>query len=290
MKSLYKGLALLLLPAACARSNPAVVPSPDIPRSSSPVVSPPSGSWNLLPDTTLHSYASRVFTTLELQGPAGVVRDSYAVALDFSLQIEQGTGVPRVTGRIDRLQREPGIRPVETEPVTALPFPFSGHIASGGLILDSAGNRAVAVIADCENAAFNQMNVIQRNISNPPLTLRPGTSWTDSSTVSTCSGTIPVELTTIRIYTVIGGAQAPEGATIVVERSERTRAKGEGTQGQHRIGIDAAGTGSTRLYLEPASGLLRLAEGKSKTVITVRSSGRLQQFVQTVEERTARVR
>jgi hypothetical protein len=290
MKILYSGLATLLVSAACVRSNPAAAPPSEIPQSSSPAVSPASGSWSLIPDEGFHSYASRTVTTLELQGATSAIRDSFAVALDYSLRIQQDTGLPRVTGTIDRLQREPRSRLSETEPAAVLPLSFSGRISSGGLMLDSAGGRAVAIIADCENAGLNQMSVIQRNISSAPLTLRPGTSWTDSSTVSTCSGTVPVELTTVRTYTVIGGAQAPEGAAIVVERSERTRAKGEGTQGQHRIGLQATGTGSARLYLEPASGLLRLAEGKSRTAITIRSSGRLQEFAQTVEERTTRVR
>ena len=289
MKILYNGVAMLLFSAACARSNPAAAPSSDLPQSSSPVVSPASGSWSLIPDEGLHSYASKIITTLELQNTTGIVRDSFVVTLDFSMRI-QDVASPRITGTVDRLHREPESRPSETEPAVALPLSFSGRITSGGLILDSAGGRPVALVAACESAGLNQMSVIQRNISSAPLELRTGTNWTDSSTVSTCSGTVPVELTTIRTYTVIGGAPAPEGATIIVERSERTRARGEGTQGQHRIGLQATGTGSARLYLEAASGLLRLAEGKSRTAITIRSSGRLQQFVQIVEERTTRVR
>lgn len=265
-------------------------PSPDILQPSSSVTSPVSRSWTLVPDESLHSYASRVLTTIELQEEAGVVRDSFSVTVEFSMRLQRNGQLPRVTGTLDRLQRDPENRGPQTESPAALPLAFAGHIASGGLTLDSVAGRAIATVADCENPGLNQMGVIQRNISITPLTLRPGTAWTDSSMVKACSGTIPVELTSVRIYTVTGEAQGALSGAIVVERSERIRATGEGAQGQHRIGLQATGSGSARLLLEPASGLLRLAEGESRTAIVIRSSGRQQQFVQTVRERTTRVR
>lgn len=290
MKFFHYGIGLFLLSTACMRSNPAAASSPDILQPSSPVTSPVSRSWTLVPDESLHSYASRVLTTVELQEEAGVVRDSFSVTVEFSMRLQRNGELPRVTGTLDRLQRSPENRDPQTEPPAVLPLAFAGHITSGGLTLDSVAGRAIATVTDCENPGLNQMGVIQRNISIAPLTLRPGTAWTDSSTVKACSGTIPVELTSVRVYTVAGDAQGAPGGAIVVERSERIRATGEGTQGQHRIGLQATGSGSARLLLEPASGLLRLAEGESRTAIVIRSSGRQQQFVQTVRERTTRVR
>lgn len=242
-----------------------------------------------MPDESLHSYTSRALTTVELQ-EAAVVRDSFVVTLDFSIRVQRNGEFPRVTGTLDRLQREPGGRTSQAGPAVALPLAFTGRVASGGLTLDSVAGRVITTVTDCENPGLNQMSVVQRSVSIAPLLLRPGTSWTDSSTVKACSGTIPVELTAIRTYTVAGEAQEAAGAAIVIERSERIKAEGEGSQGQHRIGLQATGSGSARLLLEPGSGLLRQAEGESKTVIVIRSSGRQQQFVQTVRERTVRVR
>ena len=266
------------------------MPSPDTPQPSSPITSPRTGNWALTPDENFHSYTSKAVTTLELREEAGMVRDSFAVTLDFTMRIHRNTESSRVTGTLDRLQREAGNRASQAEPPVAMPFSFTGRVTSGGLFLDSAGGHAVATVADCESAGLNQMGVVQRNLSVVPLMLQTGTSWIDSSTVTICSGSIPVEFTSVRTYTVAGEIRESGDGAIVVERSERTRATGEGTQGQHRVGLQATGSGSARLFLEPATGLLRLAEGESRTAITIRSSGRQQQFVQTVKERTTRVR
>ena len=288
MKLLHYGLSLLFLSAACTRSNPAAVPSPDISQPLPAATFPTTRSWTLTPNEEFNSYSSRAVTTLELQETGNTVQDSFVVTLDFTVRIQRDEDLSRVTGTLDRLHREPEVLPSPTELPVVMPFSFVGRVSSGGFTLDSAGGRATATVPDCENAGLNQMSIIQRNLALAPLTLATGTTWTDSSTVATCSGTIPVELTSIRTYTIAGEARGPGDISIAVDRSERIRAAGEGAQGQHRIGLQATGLGSARLFLDPASGLLKLAEGETRTTITVHSSGRHQRFLQTVRERTTR--
>ena len=265
-------------------------PSPDASLPSLPVVSPSVRSWTIMPDGESHAYTSRAVTTLELRTDSGAVRDSFTIVLDFSARVEQSEAVSRIGGTIDRLERQSHAQASEAEAATGLPLPFSGRILSGGLVLDSLAGRVVGTVADCENAGLNQMAVVQRNLPVVPFVLRTGMSWTDSSTVAACTGTVPVQLTTVRNYRVLGEARNSGSPAIVLDRTDRITATGEGTQGQHRIGVQAAGTGSARIFLEPGTGLLKLNEGEYRTEVVVRSSGRLQRFVQVAKERTTRTR
>ena len=290
MKVFHAWLSLFLLSTACARGTPILEPSPDVSLPSSPAISPSARAWTVVPDGEPHTYTSRATTTLELRTDTGAVRDSFTVITEFGARVEQSEAASRIAGSINRLDRQSHIRALDAEAVAGLPLQFTGRILSGGLVLDSVAGRAIGIVADCENPGLNQMAVVQRNLPVVPLVLRTGMSWTDSSTVATCTGSVPVRLTTVRSYTVLGEGRNSGTPVIALDRTEKITAIGEGAQGQHRIGVQAAGTGSARIFIQPGTGLLELNEGEYRTEVLVRSSGRLQRFVQAVRERTTRTR
>jgi len=171
-----------------------------------------------------------------------------------------------------------------------LPFPFTGQSAGSAFILRPASLSAQNSTIDCNTSAPAVLTVLQRVIMVPPTELTSGMTWSDSSSVSTCSGPIMVSLTTIRSYTVLGETEDRGMKLIAINRVERTHSSGEGSQSQHRMIIKATGTGSGILRLDQHSGLLVNAETQYRADVEVTSSGRVQRFTQVVRERTALVR
>ena len=135
---------------------------------------------------------------------------------------------------------------------------------------------------NCERPLLNRLAVIRRGILAIPAILSRNQAWTDSSTTSACSGNIPVQLTVVRTCRAAGES----GGVVLVDCEERTASSGEGSQGQHRINLQARGTGDLRFSLDRTTGEVVSVTGSSRTEIDVGSSGRVQRFVQTVQGRT----
>jgi len=87
-----------------------------------------------------------------------------------------------------------------------------------------------------------------------PGQLSTGVSWKDSTDLQGCQAGIPTSIRTTRSYLVSGDASYEGHPVLVVLRSDTTRAKGEGGLQQHRVSIDATGTGTAVYYLDSATG------------------------------------
>jgi hypothetical protein len=95
---------------------------------------------------------------------------------------------------------------------------------------------------------------------------------------------IPAQSTIISNYFVVGDTTINNAMILQIQRTDSLSANGEGADGQHRILVTAAGTGSGTLYLDVATGrLVGLFEVQS-TRVNVTTSGRMTQFVQHTTE------
>ena len=247
-------------------------------------------SWSFLPDSQPHHYSSVVTTLLELRTDTGTTKESLETTTDFTLAFSRSSSdsVPvRVTGSIDGLRLKGNGRTGQDTDFPFRPFSFSGQIDSGSLSLDSAGGAAFQIITACDSIGLNAVTGLNRNIVVLPRVVSTGMTWTDSSTVPGCSGGIPIQLTAVKSYRVIGETGTP--GTIEIGRNDRVRAVGEGAQGQHRVMIQAAGTGSARILIDRSSGMLSQMEGEQKTDVIVTASGRSQHFIQAVREKTVAI-
>jgi hypothetical protein len=99
-----------------------------------------------------------------------------------------------------------------------------------------------------------------------------------------CQGLIPLEISLIRNYQVIGETKTPNHPAILINRSDSTRASGEGSQGQHRIRIEGIGTGQTKIYVDRETGQLINAESEQLMRILTQTSGRETAFIQQTKE------
>lgn len=279
---------LLLLLAGCTRSSSTSGPS-DLPPviSTSPSSVPTTasrGTWTLTADTHIHRYTSTIRTNLELHSQTGPTRDSISQVFTFNLAITPLPPSITLSGTVEAFSAQSGSRITGPADPVLTPFHFTGQVTNGAAILKPEPLASTASPSNCTNPALAILSAIQRTVILTPQELTSGMTWTDSSSMDLCSGTIPVTATTTRVYRVIGEVNHPKGRLLLVERTEKTITAGEGSQQQHRVILTSEGTGSARLYLDPKTGRLVETEGSYRTTLTVNTSGRTQTFTQAIRE------
>ena len=279
--TVFLAFVYLLIVTGCARGGST---APSVPEPQRPpglpdrgVVTEGTTSWSFSPSSTPGSYVTTESTTVTLDN----ARDSSITITSYTLLTRQRDSVTGVQGTLDRISSSANT----ANAIESLPFPFTGFILNGGLVIDSIRGQRIPGVMTCENPMLNHLASIRRNIFTlPSTTLTKNQTWTDSSTVPACSGSIPVQITSIRSYRVVGETEG----VVLVERQDKTVATGEGAQGQHRIFLTARGSGSTQLRLDRLTGEVLSTSGTSQTEVDIGSSGRLQRFVQVVRDHTVR--
>jgi hypothetical protein len=230
-------------------------------------------SWTFTPDYSPHSYIFVESTTVVLDSR----RDSSVTQTAFTVTYRPSDTHTAVRGTIEQISM------ASEAPIEALPVSFSGTLRNGGFTIDSIRNEPLPTVLTCNSSALSRLSAVRRTLFVPPPGISRNQVWTDSSTVPACSGTIPVQVTSVRTYRVIGESDGK----VVVDRQDRIVASGEGAQGQHRVTIQSRGSGSSRLLIDPMTGALTSATGISQLEVAVGASGRVQRFVQVVRDHVA---
>ena len=136
-----------------------------------------------------------------------------------------------------------------------LPVQISGSFTDSSLTINTG------VTGSSCNTIGSMLAADLRNLLIAfPEQLSTGVSWKDSTDVQGCQAGIPTAAHTIRSY-VVSGATFYEGhPVLVILRADTTHARGEGGLQQHRVSIDAAGTGTAIYYLDSTTGrVMRLS-------------------------------
>ena len=182
------------------------------------------------------------------------------------------------SARIESISIEGGQRTASVPESIRLPFSYTGHVQQGKLTVDLESHSPVT---DCSNEALSAMAIVQRTVVPTPLFLQKDMTWTDSTSASTCSGSIPVSSITSRHYKVIGTMDNG----ILIEQQNKTFSTGEGIQGQHRVRLHSEATGTIQLVINPQTGTLVESSGTHITSVVVTASGRDRKFTQITRER-----
>jgi hypothetical protein len=117
-----------------------------------------------------------------------------------------------------------------------------------------------------------------------PGQLSTGVSWKDSADVTGCQAGVPTSTHTTRSYVVSGNASYDGQPVLVILRTDTTRAKGEGGLQQHRVSIDAIGTGTALYYIDTASGRIVGLTINQLLDLGVTASAKRSQFTQTSKQ------
>lgn len=284
------GVFVLLL-TACVRSTqsspaePASPPTNDRPAVPKVVSTRP---WTLIPTSAVKHYVSNGTSALELQSDTAATKASITTTASFSLSASREAGFTRIHGTLNSFLAQPSGRILQADQLSGLPLVFTGRLISGGFSLDSINGQPPRA-GDCRNHDLNSLSIIRQSLIAVPDVLTPGLTWVDSSTVSACSGSIPLQLTAVRAYTAVGETSVDGSPVIAIDRIDRFTASGEGAQGQHRVTVLTRGTGSAKIYVDRTSGLLNSSNVELQARVTVTASGRTQIFSQIVKERTVLV-
>ena len=113
-----------------------------------------------------------------------------------------------------------------------------------------------------------------------PGELSSGVSWKDSADVKGCQAGVPTSAHTVRSYIVSGEASYEGRPVLVIVRADTTRAEGEGGLQQHRVSIDATGTGTALYYLDTTAGRIVHLAVEQLLNLGVTTSARQFQFKQ----------
>ena len=160
-----------------------------------------------------------------------------------------------------------------------LPVQISGSFTDSTLTInpDTAGGK-------CNAVTSMLMTDLRNLLIRFPAQLSTGVSWKDSTDVTGCQAGVPTATHSIRSYVVSGNASYDGHPVLVVLRTDTTRAKGEGGLQQHRVSIDAVGTGTALYYLDTTTGRIMRLTIDQLLDLGVTASARQSRFKQSSKQ------
>lgn len=244
-------------------------------------------SWRITPTSQSQAYSSVLTTVITEAGAPAARRDSLTTQVSYSIGATAIADNVSFSGIVTSFSTS-GSSPEASELPLTLPFSFSGQWNNHEITFQRLNS--AAGVNSCADLSQTPLSVVQRNLILLPLELVDQQTWTDSTSLSVCSGILPLNLTTIRSFHVAGESEINGVPVLMIDQNERTFSKGEGSQGQHRIIVESQGTSTGRFYLDRQSGQLLTANLTSKASVSIQSSGRIQHFQQNSTTVTQRAR
>jgi hypothetical protein len=277
--------AVFFIACTTARNSPPVaVPKPPSPVEETP--SPPaisrSGVWSFKYRPGINRYQA--------------VRNATITRLDTAENTELSTNTSHEVMTLDSAElgvnfvavidsfattTQGLIGPVQPVP---LPVQISGSFSPIGLTINDqpAGEKC--------NPVHSVLFADLHNLLVPfPQQLSAGMSWTDSVAIQSCPAGIPTVSHTTRAFTVRGEITYGGQPAVMVQRVDTTHAEGEGGLQQHRLSIDAHGTGTAVYYLDVASGRIVHLSIDQTLILGVTGSSRRYQLKQDSKQEFAAV-
>lgn len=245
-----------------------------------------SGPWSFQPFSGSQTYRSISKTTLQPSSDPHQDQDTGLIAMQFTIRLDQFQIPAALSGQIDSLLITPGSRVGTNLGRINLPIKFKGTITEGKLSLSlESGPPTQPQSYKCLDPAITLLGEIRSQTLLLPLHLSAGSAWSDTITTVACSGTNVLSRTkTVRTYTVPGEVNRIGHRVLLIERAENIDLTGSGSQGQHQITLAGEGQGISKIYLNLTTGLPFTIQSRQNLRVTITSSGRIQSFVQTVEQ------
>jgi hypothetical protein len=271
----------------CASSSPVSSPTPPTPTPETIQGTPtnpahPTVLWKITPTSQSHTYSSLVSTVITEVGPPTSRRDSLTAEALYSISLTRRADTLSVSGLMLSFAVK-GETPEISEPQLTFPIPFTGTVTSRSIKIQRSAGQALSSNS-CSNGSEASLKTVRRTLFLLPLEITDQQTWTDSTSSNVCSGTLPLILTSIRTFRVSGELELDGFPALVIDENEKTFSKGEGSQGQHQIFVEAQGSTSGRLYIDRSSGQLLTANLTTTSSLSIQSSGRVQHFLQSSTE------
>jgi hypothetical protein len=278
----------VLFVTGCRPSSRVTTPAPDteVPSPTLPAIIPSGrNAWTISPTTVQHDYIALTSARIDIDSSTVASYDTLSSRIEFSLAEAGLTGSRDFSGIVKSLQFTGGRSTGSSSLPGDLPYAFSAHWTNDTLVLGRSSIQRPDAINDCTHSAvLSVIPTLERALVSPPTTVQRGTSWTDTVSVPSCAGSVPIRLTVIRTYLVAGEGNLHGMSTILAERKDKTVFSGEGAQEQHLVKVTGGGTGSAELHLDALTGILLQSDGEQASVIVITTSGRTRKFRQSIRE------
>jgi hypothetical protein len=254
---------------------PSAVRRPVQPTPSPPLPNPvPSagGAWTINRSSGAISYQISRSAAIESQSDSNPHREISTNTAHEHVTLDMGGDTIRFTAIIDTSSTttQGTIGPVQP---LQLPVQLSGLQIGDSLTIstDSITERcnpiSSALSADLHNLLVGF-----------PVQLSQGSNWRDSLELTTCQGMIPTTVHIVRSYVLSGEANYQGLPVLVVQRRDSINAHGEGAQQQHRVILDASGTGNATYYLNPQNGFILRLNTEQNLDLVITTSGKINRF------------
>jgi hypothetical protein len=244
-------------------------------------------TWRINPVAEAEKYSSVLTTQIQQTGNSGK-QDSLTVTTLYSVSIDRATDVTSLTGKIEAFTVQAGEQIGSSASEIQSPVFFSGKFTGQELELESLTSTNHTYSLTCDDVSLTSLATVYRNTFISPLEIFSGQTWQDSTSYTVCSGSLPLSVVSIRNYRLAGETILDGIPALIISQNEKTFSRGEGSQGQHKILVEARGTTTRRLYLDRNSGILLSSSADSKTMLSIRTSGRVENFVEISKENTTR--
>jgi hypothetical protein len=280
-----KSSALHLLPFlvfGCAGAVRQPQPSVPEPGGQEPTIQiPPVHSWLFSYASGVASYKVTRSAVVEKVSDPSSTREVTTNLTHETLTLEQAGDTIQFTMVADTFATTTQnlVGPAQISPV---PIQVSGILVHDTLrIADDPGG------TPCRPS----QSVIRADVYNVvvpfPARLEQGMVWADSLEISGCQAAVQTTAHSRRSFHVSGEASYDGRPVIVVERTDTLQAHGEGAQQQHRVVLDASGTGSVLYYLSPSTGQILHATVAQELSLAITASGKVDSFRQSLKQEFA---
>jgi hypothetical protein len=276
---LLSGFAL-----ACggARSAPPSAPSPlhvsPIPQPAVPVA-PTAGlsSFKYAPGTVRYRISRSA--VIESTGPDSLAHREISTNITHELlSLESVDQAINLTALIDTsATTTQGL--IGSVQSIQLPVQISGSFTDSALTVNTE-----ATDGKCNAVSSMLVTDLHNLLIAFPERLSTGVSWKDSTDVQGCQAGVATSAHTTRSYVVSGEASYDGHPVLVILRTDTTGAKGEGGLQQHRVSIDATGTGTALYYLDTAAGRIVRLTVDQLLDLNVTASARRSHFKQSSKQ------
>lgn len=270
--------------AACASPGPPVrtapPPSPVVPESI--ITTPGSWSFSLAPGTV----AYRIQRTAAIEQSDSVTTREISTNSTYeSITLEPASDTIRFTAAVDTFSTttQGAIGAVQSTP---LPLQVSGTLVADSLNVISADS----IAGKCNPVETALITDLRNLLPRFPTPISTGSSWSDSTDSLGCQGSISTRTHVTRSYRVVGESTYEGTRILIVQRTDSIQATGEGAQQQHRLLLDAKGTGTATYYLDVNSGRVLHLSVSQDSNLTVMASGKTSHFRQNAKQEFALVR
>jgi hypothetical protein len=271
---------LAYLSAACTAStvpqSGRPIPSPSLPNPA-PIPSA-AGPWTFNYAPGAIAYQISRTAGIESQSDSGSHREISTNTTHELLTLELAGDTIHFTAIIDTSSTttEGAIGPVQLVP---LPVQLSGLLTGDSLIIS-----ADSIAEKCNPVSSALSADLHNLLVRFPVQLSQRSGWRDSVELTACQGMIPTTAHIVRSY-IISGETAYQGEPVLlVQRTDSIHAHGEGAQQQHRVTLDASGTGNAIYYVSTKDGRVVHINTGQDLDLAITTSGKIHRFKQSSKQ------